>query len=200
MSAKKAKMSPRKPGLINNGIKKKPRSHKVYTLKSKEGFVFGWVSKYFDNKKSAYISPLLDKINNEDDLVEHLNIIGVSPRRDSSQENSPLFSDGYKFLQLVSIIDDEAEDGIEEWGKAIAISLNKCKNDFKYPSTFEYAGDLTPQNEESPINYLLDEDMYEYINSLYTDAIMDNSLVNDVETQQNLFGIDFKRHMETILS
>ena len=42
--------------------------------------------------------------------------------------------------------------------------------------------------------------MYEYINSFFSDAIMDNSRLSDIDTHQNLFGIDFKSHMEIILS
>ena len=190
VSAKKAKRSPRKPGLISNGIKKKLQPHKVFTLKSREGFIFAWVSKSFNDKKAAYISPLIDKIKNNHDSIEHLNIIGVSARKDSSQENRPMLSDGYKFLQLVSIIEDDNEGNIEEWGEEIVIALNKCKNDFKYPSIFEYGGDLTPQNEESPIMYLLDEDMYEYVHSLYAEAISDDSLAGDSETQKNYLGLN----------
>ena len=113
VSAKKAKRSPRKPGLISNGIKKKLQPHKVFTLKSKEGFIFAWVSKSFNDRKAAYISPLLDKIKNNHDSIEHLNIIGVSARKDTSEENSPMLSDGYNFLQMVSIFEDDVDGNIE---------------------------------------------------------------------------------------
>ena len=98
--------------------------------------MFCWVSKYFDDKNQLTSALYSTKLTTKDYLFEHLNIIGVSARRDSSQENPQLLSDSYKFLQLVSVIDDEEEDSIEQWGKAIPISLNKCRNDFKYPSIF----------------------------------------------------------------
>ena len=63
-AAKKAKNSPRNPGLISYGIGKICLSLKGYTVKLKEGFMLGWVLRYFDDTKSAYISPFLDKINN----------------------------------------------------------------------------------------------------------------------------------------
>ena len=101
-----------------------------------------------------------------------------------------MLSDGYNFLQMVSIFEDDADGNIEEWGEEIVIALNKCKNDFKYPSIFVYGGDITPQNKESPIMYLLNEDMYEYIHSLYSEAISDDSLAKDSETQKNYSGLN----------
>ena len=189
----KAKRSPIKKGLIN----KTKSSNKVYTIQAKGGFRFAWVTKSFDPNKEAFLKPLSDKIRANEDDISYLNIQGIFPRRRSLTDNESLKSNGFDFFQYVSI-DDKCT--INDWGKEITDELNKCKHLFKYESIFTYSGDVTGEEECCPLTYLLNEDCYSFVKSMYEEAIRDGTLEEDVESQEELFGEDYESHMTNILN
>ena len=66
---------------------------------------------------------------------------------------------------------------------------------YKYESIFTYSGDVTGEEECCPLTYLLDEDCYSFVKSMYEEAIRDGTLEEDVESQEELFGEDYESHM-----
>ena len=174
------------------------KGNKVLTAEAKGGFCFAWVLKSGNRNNKAFIKPFTDKVKNNATEIQDLNLLGHCARRKDLFVNEAIVSEsGYPFYQFVSLKENEDNTSVEDWGNALTEALNNSKDSFKYPTNFDYGGDLS--EDSIPLKYLLNNDLYFFVRELYEDAIDDGTFENDEVTQQELFGDGYLNHTKELL-
>ena len=174
------------------------KGNKVLTAEAKGGFRFAWVLKSGNHNQEAFVKPFTDKVKLNATEIQHLNILGHCARRKDLFNNEAIVSEsGYPFYQFVSLKDDNEKNSVEDWGKEVTKSLNNMKESFRYPTNFFYGGDLS--EDEIPLKYLLNNDLYFFLQEFYEEAIDDGTFEDDEETQREFFGVDYMNHTEALL-
>ncbi len=186
-SFKKVKRSPKKPTFI-----KTSSVNKVWVRRGKQGLMSAYVCKPQGNP--AYIKPFLDLVEDGHNPGK-LDIIMVVNRKVSSDLDDVLLykndktGDDWPFKQLIKMSDNEdaTEEGANNFGKNLASVLSKTEG-FKYSPKFEFAGDVTEENNMNWCDIVLTRDVHELVKNVFEEAVEDLSFFDDMEVFMDCYG------------
>lgn len=158
-----------------------------------------------NTNEDAYFKDFVDKIENDPELAEKLNIIKFAYVRDSSKCNLPkIQGSGYKSRQIIGIAPQEEENNAEyrkAWAEKIVHYLN---NDikWKYDNVFKFKADVTIICDDKVNSSLdecfLDEDIGGFVGAYLYDSL--ETIKHNDTVMKAIFGHEENLEMgQTIL-
>lgn len=164
------------------------RGSPIYTVRCKQGIMVAYTARYNDPDQMAFVSPIRNKIESNEEFANDVKVFAVMPRRnpdgtDTTMTFSTLRNPNKSaFLVFVRVLDDPDDNTLQTaklWGAQLAKRFTDIgQSEFRYPASFHYAGDLTnhdveldPSSDESvlppPAKYLRDFDVLTLMDTSY---------------------------------
>jgi len=161
------------------GKTKSDNGHPLFTVVCRDGILLCYSQHRSNSNQSAYLQPILNKIEQEETFATQCSVFGVFNRRNEANAETPKTSGNGNWKVLVRILknDETLEQCKKEahlWGRNLARIFTIEGKSFNYPSTFMYHGDATEWENHggarvapSVSNYLLNADVLTIINDNY---------------------------------